>query len=495
MLKIYENGVPEHPLNVRAPDWYIEHRYEGNDVLKFEIPDTHDAYGHLAEEIRITDGKNLYAVKKMDDHGGYVNVECGLDLDDWRERFWKSFRTTNSTLQQVFDQIKPSGWTLSGAEGITQRATIEASEGKGLENVTAETILSRASEVYEVVFNFAVLDKTVTVIDPTKYTSSGDYLTDELNLKSVGFVGNTSEFATRLYAYGKKDADGNPVTIVSVNGGKEYIDNHQYSDRIISVGWSDERYTIPQNLLDAAKKKLDELSYPSRSYECDVRNLDGDMYIYKVVTLVDRKRKLRTDHRVVTYKEYPKAHHLDVVTLSAVPPKIETTVKGISTQIDQKVAASQKAASDAALEAIKIVTGQNGGHVKIEMQDGIPEAVKVRHTDGSETVLDKNGVHRSNRPYLYLVEQGSIEFDPEIGETKVQLSEAYIGHGISVTLSLKSVEPQNSTDVLQTLDMSWEYEIETGTVTLRADCYMLNVETRIQTAPKKLTIDYCITGR
>lgn len=495
MLKIYENGVPEHPLNVRAPDWYIEHRYKGNDVLKFEIPDTHDAYGHLAEEIRITDGKNLYAVKKMDDHGGYVNVECGLDLDDWREKFWKSFRTTNSTLQQVFDQIKPSGWTLSGAEGITQRATIEASEGKGLENVTAETILSRASEVYEVVFNFAVLDKTVTVIDPTKYISSGDYLTDELNLKSVGFVGNTSGFATRLYAYGKKDADGNPVTIASVNGGKEYIDNHQYSNRIISVGWSDERYTIPQNLLDAAKKKLDELSYPSRSYECDVRNLDEDMYIYKVVTLVDRKRKLRTDHRVVTYREYPEAHHLDVVTLSAVPPKIETTVKGISTQIDQKVAVSQQVASDAALDAIRVVTGQNGGHVKIEMQDGNPEAIKVQHTDGSETKIDESGMIRSGLQYLYLTEQGSVEIDPEVGKAEVQLEAAYIGHEISTTLSLEFLEPENSVDVLQALDLSWEYAAQTGVVTIYADCTMLNIETGVPTQPKELHISYHIIGR
>ena len=54
MLSIYENGMTELPLNVRAPVWYIEHRYEGNDILKFEIPDTHDAYSHLAEEARIS---------------------------------------------------------------------------------------------------------------------------------------------------------------------------------------------------------------------------------------------------------------------------------------------------------------------------------------------------------------------------------------------------------------------------------------------------------
>ena len=90
-----------------------------------------------------------------------------------------------------------------------------------------------------------------------------------------------------------------------MNGGKEYIDNHQYTDRVIASAWSDERYTNPQSLLDAAKKKLDELSFPVRSYECDVRNTGETMYLYQVVTLIDRVRKKRVEHRVVTYKEYP----------------------------------------------------------------------------------------------------------------------------------------------------------------------------------------------
>lgn len=68
------------------------------------------------------------------------------------------------------------------------------------------------------VFNFNVISKMLIVINPSEYEASGDYLTDELNLKSVGFTGNSSEFVTRLYAYGKKDSNGNPVTFSAVNG-------------------------------------------------------------------------------------------------------------------------------------------------------------------------------------------------------------------------------------------------------------------------------------
>ena len=496
MLKIYENGVPEHPLNVRAPDWYIEHKYEGNDVLKFEIPDTHEAYPYLAEEVRITDGKNLYTVKKLDEHGGYVNVECQVDLDDWRESFWKSFRTTDSTLQQVFDQIKPAGWTLTGADGITQRATIEASEGKGLENVTAEAILSRASEVYDVVFNLKVLEKEVIVIDPAQYVSSGDYLTDELNLRSVGFVGNTTEFATRLYAYGKKDDNGNPVTMSAANGGKEYIDNKQYSNRVISVGWSDERYTSAATLLAAAKKKLDELSYPVRSYECDVRNFDENMYMYKVVTLVDRKRKARVEHRVIAFKEYPDAHYNDTITLSAVPPKIESSMKSIRAEINEKVSVAQQVFTDAVLDAMNIIIGKNGGHVKINIVDGNPESINVQHTDGTETILNKNGVSRDEVPYWYgLTASGVVDIDTETGQGTVQLSTAFSGRDIDVFLWLQSIEAEGESDVLQSVKNSWEYDEEENSVTITSECKMYDIIAATPTTAKSIKINYFITGR
>ena len=92
---------------------------------------------------------------------------------------------------------------------------------------------------------------------------------------------------------------------------------------MISIGWSDERYTIKENLLAAAKEKLAELAYPVRSYECDVVNLNEDMWLYKVVTLIDRRRKTRVNHQVVEYKEYPLRHANDVITLSSTAPKIE----------------------------------------------------------------------------------------------------------------------------------------------------------------------------
>ncbi|RGU89871.1 hypothetical protein DWW31_18090 [Clostridium sp. AF15-17LB] len=496
MLKIYENETISHPLQIQGKEWYIEHKYNGEDVLKFEIPDNHPSYCHLAEEVRITDGSQRYIIKKIDEHGGYVNVECGLDLDTWQERFWHSFRVTNSTLKQVFESIKPPGWSLLGGDGITKRATIEASEGSGLENVNSKDILSKASEVYEVVFNYDVVGKKVQVIEPVKYTPSGDYLTDELNLKSIGYVGSSSEFATRLYAYGKKDQNGKALTFSAINSGKEYIQNNEYSSSIISVGWSDERYTVAKNLLEAAKSKLNTMSYPVRSYECAVRNLDRNMYMYKVVTLVDRKRKSRIEHRVIEYKEYPEAHYYDEVTLSAVPPRIESSMKAIRTEVNEKMSAVKQVTTDAVLDAMSVITGAKGGHVQIELREGLPESLRITHSDGSQTVADEKGVVRGSEAYLYLIESGTVEFDAQSGfETTIRLPESYIGKDISVCLSCKGVSSSESAEVLKSINSTWSFDKATGQLTIRSDCSMYNIELQTQTEPEHVVIEYVVIGR
>lgn len=369
MLTIYnETGQEAFPLTISPDAYSITHKANGYDVLEFEIPDSHELYPRISEEIRVIgDDQNRYAIKSIDEHGGLATVTCELDLDDWRQQFWRQYRETDKYLSQILESIKPSGWSVSGAGQVTKRATVEASDGQPLENVTAEGILSKAVTVYDVAVHFDVPNKVLKVILPKSYTTSGEYLTDELNLRSLGFNGNSSSFATRLYAYGKKDEDGTPITFASINGGKEYVEDNSYNNRVISVGWSDERYTVKENLLAAAKEKLAELAYPVRSYECDVVNLDEDMWLYKVVTLIDRRRKTRVNHQVVEYKEYPLNHSKDVVTLSTTAPRIENSVKNLQDRFSDDLAgqsAKDRNWMQAAIDnATRWMTGKAQGHV------------------------------------------------------------------------------------------------------------------------------------
>lgn len=381
MISIH-NGDVQYPLPVEAGDWYIHHKYDGYDALVFEMPAKHDTCKYVAEEARVSTNDNQYKIVNIDEHGGTVTVDCDIDLDDWQERFWPSFRVTNKLLSEVLEQIRPANWTVSGAGVSTIKATVEASEGMPMENVNAEAILSRTAETYSVVFNFDVPNQILYVVVPETYTPSGEFMTDELNLRSLGFVGNSKDLVTRLYAYGKKNEKGKALTFASVNGGKEYVEDTSYSNRIISMGWSDERYTTAKSLLAAAKKKLKELSRPVRSYECDVINLKGDIWMYKVVTLIDRNRKTRIDHQVVEYKEFPGRQDLDVVTLAAAAPRIEGNLKQIRAEINDKKAETQNFVLNSVNHATDLITGAQGGNVvTLRNAEGKPTAILVMDTE------------------------------------------------------------------------------------------------------------------
>ena len=250
MLKIYDFNNPTNviPLHLEDDKRYITHKFNGYDTLTFEIESNHKLYKYIAEEVKIEDEKNRYIVKKIDEHSNFVTAVCEVDLDDWKEIIFEAFRTTNKMLSEVLSLIIPDGWTSIGDSLFSLRTTIEESEGKPFYGVNALDILPTIAEVYSCTFQFDAINKTIEIINPESFKPSGYFFTDELNLKSLGYVGNSTNFATRLYAYGKKEDDGTALTFADINDGKPYVEDFSYSDKIISVGWSDERYTVKENL-------------------------------------------------------------------------------------------------------------------------------------------------------------------------------------------------------------------------------------------------------
>lgn len=378
MLTIYDPSNPTTgiPFPVKDDKRYVTHAYNGLDTLTFEIQSDDPLYEYVAEEGKVADEHNRFVIKCIDEHSDFVTVVCDIDLDDWKQDIIYEFRTTNKLLTEVISMILPEGWKAIGADTFYKRTTVEGLEGSPLKAVTPLEVLIEAADAYSCVFNFDAINKTVTAIDPKSFQPSGQFFTDELNLKSLGFVGSSDGFATRLYAYGKKDANGNPTTFADVNGGKPYVEDYSYSTKVISVGWSDERYTNPESLLAAAKLRLAQISHPSRSYECDAKNLNEDVWLYKVVTLVDRRRKTRVNHQVVEFREYPD-HTLDVITLSKTAPNLKAFVTQVQSAaqdtVEKETAKTKNVLEEAIKHATAQITGNNGGaFVWILDADGKP---------------------------------------------------------------------------------------------------------------------------
>ena len=421
------------PMMLDDDAWFVTHAFNGNDELQFTFSEESGYYYLLEEEskvlaIGLRGRSNRFVVKNVDSHDGIVTVNCDVDLYDWQKTIFDTYGGGSArTLEKVLQDVTPDDWSYSGQEQFGKSEVFQTGSREPVKAGTPLDVLDLACEVYGCVFNFDNIANHLYVIDTESYTPSGDFLSDEVNLKSVGYVGNTEGYATRLYPYGKRDDNGeNPVTIESVNEGLPYVTNNEFSDDIICVGWSDERYTDPEHLKEAAIARLAEIAVPTRSYECDVSQLNRNVWLYMVLTMIDRKHRTRVDQQVVEWKEYGRPD-LDVVTLSAVAPSLESLLKSADKDDDAIYQYVNGIASDLTNsyeEAIKNatdkITGNDGGYFQwIFDAEGRPiELVNLGDSmdiNNAQKVWrwNQNGLGHSNNGYngsygLALLADGSI---------------------------------------------------------------------------------------
>ncbi len=342
MLSIFDSGE-KYPIT-GYDNFYIDHLDGGEDTLNFSVKTDAEIYKHIAEENRVEFRDCYYKLKSIDAPSTYANVSCTVDLGFLKENFHKVYDSGSLTLFALLQTLLPAGWTIKGFDpGISR--TIH------MENATDYDIAKQALSTYSVSYEWHTKTKpasvpagdenqyeTLVILNPNDTTPSGEYLTDQLNLRRIAFKGKSTDFCTRLYPYGK---DG--LTIASVNGGLEYIENHQYSSDIVCGYWQDDRYTVAENLKADAEKRLDTLSVPARSYDCDVIDLakldpkysDFKFSMYKVVTLIDRQRHVRINHQIMKYREYPDEPQRNELILS-------TVLKGVKAQLSQAIATVQE---------------------------------------------------------------------------------------------------------------------------------------------------------
>jgi phage minor structural protein len=333
MLAFYDIEGNMHPL-VDIEDFCITHKLSGDDELSFTISTSHELYPLILEECRLEYSDNLWLIKKIQDD----KVECRLNFDFLKTAVYSNYKSQTRTLSQVLDAILPSGWTVENANIVSISRTIE------FDFCTYYDVIFQCMKTYGVYFVWHIKENRLTVYARESMQPTGEYVTDELNLRNLSFQGETTDYITRLYAYGKEG-----MTFSEINDGNEYIDDFRWSDKIVCGYWSDERYTVMENLLQDATKKLSELAYPVRSYECDVIDLSKvndtysflDFSMHKVISLIDGSRGIKVEYQIIEYREYPDEPQRNVVTLSAVPGEITTSISKIESDTADEVGKSK----------------------------------------------------------------------------------------------------------------------------------------------------------
>lgn len=381
MLAYLKNGAS---VALDFDDYYIQEEWFGaDDTLAFTLPADHPQLPDMMCQLSLTDKESgqAFLITNIDEG----DVKAKIDLDEFREQMFLPYTNGSATALATAQQVLPAEWSVQDFSGSTARRTIEA------EGATALEILQKLPDTYGIAVRFDRRTKRVLLRNPDTMAPSGTYLTEELNLRKRPVRSQTSEsFATRLYAVGK---DG--VTFASINSGKNYVENHEYSDRVISAYWKDERYTDPQSLLDDAKKKLSDMAKPAQSYECDVADLAKidparfghlSMEMYQAVTLMDAERGTRLAHRVVQYKRYPHYPEKNVVTLSTLPGTISGKVEQSYQAVTNPNSSFQQQLAANLQGVAQTIVGAKGGSVKfIQDEKGKPIGVLFMDTEDEAT--------------------------------------------------------------------------------------------------------------
>ena len=297
----------------------IKEQFDGINYLTFTLPE--DVVVHNEDVVFETIDRQEYVVKII--NGDYITCELNLDgLKAQQTDFSNNSATAGNTLIQA---LSGTGWTGIDQTGLTSKKTISGA-------LTPFDIIQKIAETWDgVTALYNTEQKTVTLVFPALNTATVTFLTEDLNLRQLDIAGDSSNFCTRIRAEGK---DG--MTFASINDGKDYVENYSYSNKIVyGEKIVDNRFTDAQSLMEYAQSKLDEMAVPSLSYECDVVDVasyDGEysfleLKMHKAVWLLDKKRNMRIQHRVVAYERHPANPENNKVTLATVLITLQQAVK------------------------------------------------------------------------------------------------------------------------------------------------------------------------
>lgn len=373
MLTLYANDTA-YPLKV--DDYYIRQVDTGRDELIFNISIWDELYPLIVEEASIQDRDQMhYLVKAIDAGADTAKVRCEIDLDEWRATLNPQYTNGSATCLATIQGVCPGSWTVQDQSGVTISRTITGA-------YTPLDVTEACKDTYGITLRWDNKNRVVTIINPANYQPLGAFVTRDLNLKEINYKGSSSDFITRLYAYGK---DG--LSFADINNDLPYVDDNTYSSRVICGYWTDNRYEVAENLLTDAKAKLAAMAVPSRSYTCSVYDLaktNPEMYgfedfsLFQVVTLIDQSRGTQINHQVVEYWDYPHYPEKNNVVLSTSPARIQSQVTQIGQQIENPNSSYNQQQANAISNATNWIIGTNGGYVVFRRNaDGQPYEILI----------------------------------------------------------------------------------------------------------------------
>ena len=304
LLELYDRNHKKlaNLTGIKSP--HIQRTLEyGDETLDFSYPTSGPWLAQLLAECYIRTDRQEYVVKAVEKSStsAWRKVSCALNIEELEGAPFEGFETVEQTVQAAAEfALEGTGWTVETDADITKKRTIRKED-----DTTAWEVVKQIVSTYRVELEIDAVNKRL-LFHTRRGRDRGAYFIERLNLRSLGVKTSSYGFYTRLIPIGK---DGLHLW----RDGQNYIENHQYSDKVITSIWRDERYTVTAALLEDAQARLDEASTPARAYTAELVDLaaQSDKYnalaydLGDAVLLVSEKTDEREKQRIVKLDEYP----------------------------------------------------------------------------------------------------------------------------------------------------------------------------------------------
>ena len=304
LLELYDRNHKKlaNLTGIKSP--HIQRTLEyGDETLDFSYPTSGPWLAQLLAECYIRTDRQEYVVKAVEKSStsAWRKVSCALNIEELEGAPFEGFETVEQTVQAAAEfALEGTGWTVETDADITKKRTIRKED-----DTTAWEVVKQIVDTYRVELEIDAVNKRL-LFHTRRGRDRGAYFIERLNLRSLGVKTSSYGFYTRLIPIGK---DGLHLW----RDGQNYIENHQYSDKVITSIWRDERYTVTAALMEDAQARLDEASTPARAYTAELVDLaaQSDKYnalaydLGDAVLLVSEKTDEREKQRIVKLDEYP----------------------------------------------------------------------------------------------------------------------------------------------------------------------------------------------
>lgn len=304
----------------------------------------------------------------------------------------KELKAVNSN--DAFDYIlQQSGWEIGDNDFFGGVKDLPVSAGNN-----AQYWLDQLTSIFEVeidayveMYNGAVFRKLVDIVEELG-ESNGRRLEYSHDLKGLTRTGNDSQLYTKLYVYGGNDKNNNPISITSVNAGKEYIVDEDANDLYNNGGPYLEGHIVndkiftPTGLLEWGKRQLAKMNHPKYTYNVDVAYLGYKPNLGDYIQVVDfsMEPELTISARVIQLDESEANPNNDKVILGEFVEVVAIT-PGDIWALQAKASQAQQAAEAARTYQLEYFTPDGMDFADVTST----KRIIIRVLLGTENVTEK----------------------------------------------------------------------------------------------------------